>query len=226
MPKFQKVRQNPPRLAKSKGFGICFCCSLVDRPKIVRVLTHPRKGNTKSAKNKSSPSRRSNTPDPKNPVRTQSSPLPKRPNPMSRDPSDAISIARSDANPPTSNLNFPRSKSSPELTNQKSVQDPTSSSSQMNQRDSANSRSSPELPTSPNSPASQTLTRSTNSLNLQNAPPGNALMTRAREGVRSGGRYSLRVLDTFRSYSRHMMTNIRTRWSRFHQNSSSGCTIC
>ena len=50
MPKFQKIRQNPPRLAKFKGMGVCFCCTHYDRPKIVRVLSHPRKAGKKASK--------------------------------------------------------------------------------------------------------------------------------------------------------------------------------
>ena len=50
MPKFQKVRQNPPRLAKFRGMGSCFCCTLTSRPKFVRVLSGNRKGGKKTLK--------------------------------------------------------------------------------------------------------------------------------------------------------------------------------
>ena len=44
MPKFQKVRQNPPRSAKFRGMGSCFYCTDFDKPKFVRVLSGHRKG--------------------------------------------------------------------------------------------------------------------------------------------------------------------------------------
>ena len=50
MPKFQKVRQNPPRSAKFRGMGSCFCCSLTAKPKFVRVLSNRRKGGKKTLK--------------------------------------------------------------------------------------------------------------------------------------------------------------------------------
>ena len=50
MPKFQKVRQNPPRTAKFRGMGSCFCCSLTAKPKFVRVLSNGRKGGKKTLK--------------------------------------------------------------------------------------------------------------------------------------------------------------------------------
>ena len=50
MPKFQKVRQNPPRYAKYRGMGSCFYCTDVDKPKFVRVHTHGRKGGKKTLK--------------------------------------------------------------------------------------------------------------------------------------------------------------------------------
>ena len=53
MPKFQKVRQNPPRLAKFRGMGSCFCCSNDDKPKYIRVLSGNRKGGKKANKGRS-----------------------------------------------------------------------------------------------------------------------------------------------------------------------------
>ena len=50
MPKFQKVRQNPPRSAKFRGMGTCFCCSLTAKPKFVRVLSPRRKGSKETPK--------------------------------------------------------------------------------------------------------------------------------------------------------------------------------
>ena len=50
MPKFQKVRQNPPRIAKFQGMGSCFCCSNFTKPKFVRVLSGHRKGGKKTTK--------------------------------------------------------------------------------------------------------------------------------------------------------------------------------
>ena len=50
MPKFQKVRQNPPRFAKFRGMGSCFYCTDVDKPKFVRVLSGNRKGSKKAIK--------------------------------------------------------------------------------------------------------------------------------------------------------------------------------
>ena len=50
MPKFQKVRQNPPRSAKFRGMGACFCCSLTAKPKFVRVLSTRRKGGKETSK--------------------------------------------------------------------------------------------------------------------------------------------------------------------------------
>ena len=48
MPKFQKVRQNLPRIAKFRGMGSCFCCSNFTKPKFVRVLSGHRKGGKKT----------------------------------------------------------------------------------------------------------------------------------------------------------------------------------
>ena len=50
MPKFQKVRQNPPRYAKYRGMGSCFYCTDVDKPKFVRVHSNGRKGGKKTLK--------------------------------------------------------------------------------------------------------------------------------------------------------------------------------
>ena len=58
MPKFQKVRQNPPRSAKFRGMGSCFCCSLTAKPKFVRVLSSRRKGSKETPKGGSPASRR------------------------------------------------------------------------------------------------------------------------------------------------------------------------
>ena len=53
MPKFQKVRQNPPRLAKFRGLGSCVCCSKNDKPKFVRVLSGNRRGGKKANRDRS-----------------------------------------------------------------------------------------------------------------------------------------------------------------------------
>ena len=50
MPKFKKVRQNPPRSAKFRGMGSCFYCTDFDKPKFVRVLSGHRKGSKKAIK--------------------------------------------------------------------------------------------------------------------------------------------------------------------------------
>ena len=50
MPKFQKIRQNPPRLAKFRGMGSCFCCTDFAKPKFVRVLSSARKNSKKTIK--------------------------------------------------------------------------------------------------------------------------------------------------------------------------------
>ena len=86
MPKFQKVRQNPPRLAKFRGMGSCFCCSNASKPKFVRVLSGHRKGGKKTLKGGSPTGGRCNTAD------TASSP----PNEVAPKPSPKTQETQSD----------------------------------------------------------------------------------------------------------------------------------
>ena len=74
MPKFQKIRQNPSRIAKFKRMGLCFCCAYSDKPKIVRVLSHPRKAGKKAGKGGGATGGRLGTSNPQGEVRSQSSP--------------------------------------------------------------------------------------------------------------------------------------------------------
>ena len=74
MPKFQKIRQNPPRLAKFKGMCLCFCCTHYDRPKIVRVLSSHRKTGKKTSKGGGPTSGRPGSSSPKGEVRPQLAP--------------------------------------------------------------------------------------------------------------------------------------------------------
>ena len=63
MPKFQKVRQNPPRLAKYRGMANCLCCGDGNGgtgSKYIRVLPSYRKGGKKA-----DAKRRESSPSPK-----------------------------------------------------------------------------------------------------------------------------------------------------------------
>ena len=74
MPKFQKVRQNPPRLARFRGMGSCFCCANISKPKFVRVLSGSRKGGKKADKDRSLAGRRCDANSPKIEVTPELSP--------------------------------------------------------------------------------------------------------------------------------------------------------
>ena len=128
-------------------------------------------------------------------------PKPKRPNPMDRDPSDAINIAHTDAIRCTKSLDRP----------------PQSSSNSRNPIDSPSSRRSQELPSSRNSQASQSSRNLQNPSSSQNVPPGISYRNQLRERVRNGGRSFLRASGSFPLYSRRMMRNIHTRWGRFRE---------
>ena len=50
MPKFQKIRKNPTRLAKFRGMVHCTCCANSTRSsKFIRVFPHPKKSGKKTS---------------------------------------------------------------------------------------------------------------------------------------------------------------------------------
>ena len=195
MPKFQKVRQNPPRLAKFQGLGSCFCCNNHDKPKFVRVLTGHRKGGKKAGKDRSPTGGRNGPSHPAVEVSPQLSPQTQETQP----------------NGPGSERCHQHSTHGCRSTHEELGSTPQSSSNSRSPMDSPNSRSSPELPSSRNSQASPTSMNSQNSSSSQNVPPGIGYRNQLRERVRNGGRSFLRVSGSFPLYSHRMMRNIHTR---------------
>ena len=105
MPKFQQIRQNPPRSAKFRGMVHCVsCANSTNNPKFTRVPKGNRKGGKKTHTigSRGSGGRSPNSP------RTKSLPnvRPRDPqvNPMDRDPSDAMILIRVDAQRRSSSL--------------------------------------------------------------------------------------------------------------------------
>ena len=124
-------------------------------------------------------------------------PKPKRPNPMDREPSDAISILQADASRRTKSQSLP------------------SSSNSKSRIASQNSKSLPDLRNSQNSPALPISRNSMTRSNSQNVLLGTSFRNRLQARVRNGGRSFSRALGSFPSYSRRMMRNIHTQWGRF-----------
>ena len=124
-------------------------------------------------------------------------PKSKKPNPLDRDPSDAMNILQADASRRTKSQSLP------------------SSSNSKSQSVSRNSKSSPELQHSQNSPALQTSRNSLTHSNSQSVRHGTSFRNRLQERVRNGGRSFLRGLGSFPLYSRRTMRNIHMRWRIF-----------
>ena len=124
-------------------------------------------------------------------------PKPKKPNPMDRDPSDAMNILQADASRRTKSQSLPSSLNS------------------KNPIASPNSKSLPDLPNSRNSPALPTSKSLTMLSNSPSVPRGTQFRNQLRERVRNGGRSFLRGLGSFPLYSRRTMRNIHMRWRIF-----------